>query len=83
MSTITITFSDIPIGTEDHTGTQTVNSGDMIDLEMTRVKNTVSLMTVSDTANDTTQEIDYQQLATEHGEIIAQGKTSVEIAQWF
>lgn len=33
-------------------------------------------------SQETTKEINYQKLATEHAEIIAQGKTSLEIAQW-
>lgn len=40
-------------------------------------------VTVLDTPSlETTKEIDYNQLATKHAELIAKGRTSIEIAEW-
>ncbi len=82
MST-TITFSDIPTGVENHIATSTANTGTELQLEITGVKKTVAQITAPDaTTKETTKTINYKQLAAEHAELIKQGKTSVEIAEW-
>lgn len=43
------------------------------------VKDTVAGIVGS---HEVAKQIDYQQLAQEHAELILQGKTSVEIARW-
>jgi hypothetical protein len=48
-------------------------------LETTKAATADSLNTSSP---EITRKINYQQLATEHAELITSGKTSVEIAQW-
>lgn len=53
-------------------------SGDLV----LQVKGAVDQNIIPDATTQTTEKIDYKQLANEHSELLTQGKTSVEIAHW-